>query len=328
MESGRVGKRYRHSGDRCCCFPSFKHFCCFCCLIILLILAAIGIALGLLWPKVPANGHGNPYVAESADGFTAVLPKDVKNGTSTWAPGVLPRFPTSPTSGFGFSVGAGLDVWADNQNKYAIAADKVTATGTINDISGQPIDTSKFRIFVDMVDVSFPKGRNTTVKIPIQIIYNGAITDLVGTDDKVLQLLSSSCNTPILNYQPNGNSPPLAFKFDVQISPEVFKFVSIPISFGPLNFACPDSLKTQLGVLSKTAEPFVKVLGAAGTLAGGGGPGAVGAIASSAGVAIPTGIPTALPAGIPGGAVPTDLGAAASAIGAGALPTAIPDLAA
>ncbi|KAI8911986.1 hypothetical protein DFJ77DRAFT_468492 [Powellomyces hirtus] len=237
----------------CCCFHTRRT----CCLAILIPLFAILFTIAFLifwfWPYMPEYGRSDPYVPTQSGNVAAFAP--YLPGNSEWQPGLRPAVPQTldPSATLGFAYGLGMDVWVNNRrNRFDIAADRVDVVGKIKGEDGQYVDTNKFNLTVNMVNVNFPKNANTTVPIPLTLRYSTPLSTLISaTRDPVLQLLSSSCNQKILSYTPSGASPPLTLDFNVNIAPRILRAFNVPIKInvGPVNLPCPPEMKAFLADL-------------------------------------------------------------------------------
>ncbi|KAJ3023198.1 hypothetical protein HKX48_003976 [Thoreauomyces humboldtii] len=247
-------KPYRRK--HCCCFPSRKA-CCLTFLIPLIgILIAVAILIWWFWPTVPQYGHGNVFTPSNKTEFAQWLPTDSK-----WTPGIVPILPStiSTNAAISFELGLGISVWvANNQNRFNIDSDTINVIGTISSVNGTPIAISRFNLTIDMINVNFGKGTNTTVEVPLSLNYGGTLGGLV-SGDPVFQLLASSCNQQFLTYTPSGTSPPLVLDFTIDVAPNILRFFkkTINIHEGPISVACPDEMKQFLADFNGQYGPIL-----------------------------------------------------------------------
>ncbi|KAI9105907.1 hypothetical protein DFS34DRAFT_601402 [Phlyctochytrium arcticum] len=263
MQAGYGGEPVYASKRRrvCCCFHS-RRACCGTFLFIFLVLAGLlGFLIWYFFPHVPEYGHSDPYQPASAEGFDRLAP------TSQWKPG--PVIPTAfdpltvLSSNLAFSYGMGIDVWINNNvNRFDIDIGDLNVLGRLQDGSGanppKYIDTNNFKLQVNMVNVNFPKGQNTTIKVPLDLRYNATFSSIIGQTDPFLQLLSDSCNISFLNLAPKtgGQAKPLVMEFDANFAPKPTRVFgqSIDKTVGPFSLACPDQLKSSLTQLDTLAK--------------------------------------------------------------------------
>ncbi|KAJ3022424.1 hypothetical protein HKX48_006241 [Thoreauomyces humboldtii] len=309
------------SARYCCgCFATRRNCVITFLLITLVLLGVGGFLVWFLFPRAPTITTSSPFIP------TSIPPNLPTTGiNSKWLPGgpyvTGNLFSATQATPFTFQLGLAVNVTVYSDNNVGFNVNSIDVTGTLQDPVNTelPVGSSTgpdvLSVFSQVVDVHIDKKANTTIMLPITVLYNktSALTDL--RNDPVISALARSCGLGAsLGLSPIPATPKLWMKVDVTLDLKIIAWTGFKpeLKMPARSFDCPPTLVAELNTLlsSKGQAAVAAVAAAAGGGTGAGTTSAPGGSVAAAAAAVGM---TNLP----------DLVGAATAAAAGALPTGI-----
>ncbi|KAJ3057142.1 hypothetical protein HK097_000070 [Rhizophlyctis rosea] len=233
-------------GSRRACWGTF-------CGCFLILLAAIGVTIFFLFPRIPTVNTGDPYVpsGEVASRMATQFDASRVNTNFTYQAG--PRVTgTLAERSLNLTMGLAIDISVASENYIDIKLTKIKGEGQLLDTNGAPITMDKIKVDAGLDGPTFYKHTTTNITVPVLFSYGMART-LTADDTKVLSVLQSVCG---------GNGGSFRMLLDVDLTIDLIKWLpnnkgTIPLPQRTISFPCPADLRSAITSLIQGQLPTI-----------------------------------------------------------------------